>query len=69
MKQIDTYNRTVQIDVLKIESQQGSKNVWQIINDILNFKQKQNHTAFVYITDDQNVTYTDAHDIISAFDN
>ena len=40
-----------------------------IQKDIVNFRQKQNQTIFEYVTDDQNVTYTDAHDISNAFNN
>ena len=40
-----------------------------MINDIVNFRQKQNHTIFEYVTDDRNVTYTDAHDISNACNN
>ena len=58
------YNNT-----LIAESQHSSKKVRQIINDIVNFRQKQNHTIFGYVTGDQNVTYTDAHDISNAFNN
>ena len=56
-------------NTLIAESQHNSKKVWQIINDIVNFRQKQNHTIFEYVTDDQSATYTDAHDISYAFNN
>ena len=56
-------------NTLIAESQHNSKKVWQITNDIVNFRQKQNHTIFEYVTDDQNVTYTYAHDISNTFNN
>ena len=56
-------------NTLIAESQHNSKKVWEIINDIVNFRQKQNRTIFEYVTDDQNLTYTDAHDISNALNN
>ena len=62
-------SKLMHYNTLIAESQHNSKKVWQIINDIVNLRQKQNHTNFEYVTDDQNVTYTDAHDISNAFNN
>ena len=56
-------------NTLIAETQHTSKKVWQIINDIVNFRQKQNHTNFEYITDDNNFAHSDAHDISNAFYN